>query len=215
MSQILREGAVNGRPPTCVVADDHPALVAALAAFLAEHGYDVVATAPDGAVAVDSAERAQPDVVVLDYRMPLLSGVELVRRLREAAPEAQLAVYTADADEGLVAEAIGAGASAVVLKEAPLPDLLRALAAVRAGGSYVDPALGAVALGTGTRGGLTEREADVLALLAEGLTYEEIGRQLSISPETVRTHLQKACDRLGASTRTQAVATALRLGLIA
>lgn len=206
---------MNGLMPTCVVADDHPALVAALAAFLAENGYDVVATAPDGAVAVDSAERTQPDVVLLDYRMPLLGGPELVRRLLEAAPESRLAVYTADADEELVAEAIGAGASAVVLKEAPLPDLLRALAAVRAGGSYVDPALGAVALNGGTRGGLTEREADVLALLTDGLTYEEIGRELSISPETVRTHLQKACDRLGASTRTQAVATALRLGLIA
>lgn len=206
---------MNGRLPTCVVADDHPALVAAVAAFLAENGYEVTATAPDGAVAVDTTERTQPDVVLLDYRMPLLGGADLVRRLRAAAPEARLAVYTADADLELVAEAIGAGASAVVLKEAPLPDLLRALAAVRAGGSYVDPALGAAALNGGTRGGLTEREADVLALLAEGLTYDEIGRELSISPETVRTHLQKACDRLGASTRTQAVATALRLGLIA
>lgn len=207
--------ASNGSLPTCVVADDHPGLVAAVTAFLVENGYDVVGTASDGAVAVTLVEGAQPDLVLVDYRMPVLDGVELVRQLQEAAPDARLAVYTADADDGLVADAIGAGAAAIVLKEAPLPDLLRALAALRAGGSYVDPALGALALGGRTRGSLTEREADVLALLADGLKYEEIGRELSISAETVRTHLQKASERLGASTRTQAVASALRLGLIA
>jgi DNA-binding CsgD family transcriptional regulator len=83
---------------------------------------------------------------------------------------------------------------------------------VEAGGTYVDPTL-AVLLPSGTR--LTERELDVLRLLAEGLRQEEIGRRLGIGPETVRTHLRKACARLGAATRTQAVAAALRQGLIA
>jgi DNA-binding NarL/FixJ family response regulator len=102
-----------------------------------------------------------------------------------------------------------------VLKEAPLPDVARALGAVLAGGSYVDPALGVVSLTKRpVSSELTRREADVLTLLAEGFTYEEIGRRLGISSETVRTHLQKACGRLGASTRTHAVATAIRLGLI-
>jgi DNA-binding NarL/FixJ family response regulator len=201
--------------PRCLIADDHPALVAAVADFLGESGFDVVATAPDGPAAVAAAREHTPDAVLLDYRMPRLSGAELVRELREAAPRAAVVVYTADADDRLVGEALGAGAAAIVLKEAPVADVARALGAVLAGGSYVDPALGIVSLTTGrVASELTRREADVLTLLAEGFTYEEIGRRLAISPETVRTHLQKASERLGASTRTHAVATAIRLGLI-
>jgi DNA-binding NarL/FixJ family response regulator len=97
-----------------------------------------------------------------------------------------------------------------VLKEAPLADLVRALEAALGGGSYLDPAVAR----TKRSGNLTPRELDVLGLLAEGLQHEEIGRRLGISSETVRTHLRKASDRLGATTRTQAVATALRMGLI-
>jgi DNA-binding NarL/FixJ family response regulator len=108
-------------------------------------------------------------------------------------------------------EVLAAGAAAIVLKEAPLADLLRAVQGAVSGRSYVDAALAHTA-GVGV--GLTQRELDVLALLAEGLQHEDIGRRLGISSETVRTHLRKACDRLGAATRTQAVATALRQGLI-
>lgn len=202
--------------PRCLVADDHPALVAAVADFLGENGFDVVATAANGPAAVAAAREHAPDAVLLDYRMPRLSGAELVRELRRAAPRAGVVVYTADADDRLVGEALGAGAAAIVLKEAPVDDVARALGAVLAGGSYVDPALGIVSLTTGrVASELTRREADVLTLLAEGFTYEEIGRRLAISPETVRTHLQKASERLGSSTRTHAVATAIRLGLIA
>jgi DNA-binding NarL/FixJ family response regulator len=200
--------------PRILVADDHPALLAAVSMFLAESGFDVVAQAADGATALAVACQERPDAVLLDYRMPRLSGAELVRALHEESGAA-VAVYTADADEHIVAEAFGAGAAAIVLKEAPLEDVTRALSAALSGGTYVDPALGAVAMTGGTSSvSLTQREADVLALLADGHTYEAIGRRLEISPETVRTHLQKACDRLGASTRTHAVATAIRLGLI-
>ncbi|MGH3046228.1 MAG: response regulator [Gaiellaceae bacterium] len=201
--------------PRCLVADDHPALVAAVAEFLGGSGFDVVATARDGLSAVAAAREHAPDAVLLDYRMPRLSGAALVGELRAAAPRAGIVVYTADADDALVGEALGAGAAAIVLKEAPLADVARALGAVLAGGSYVDPALGIVSLTPGrVPSELTRREADVLTLLAEGFTYEEIGRRLAISPETVRTHLQKSSERLGASTRTHAVATTIRLGLI-
>jgi DNA-binding NarL/FixJ family response regulator len=146
--------------------------------------------------------------------MPRLGGSELVGELR-AEVDTAVAVYTADADERLVAEAFAAGAAAIILKEAPLADVTRALSAILAGGTYVDPALGVLTLtGAGSRLELTQREADVLLLLADGHTYEAIGRRLEISPETVRTHLQKASERLNASTRTHAVATAIRLGLI-
>jgi DNA-binding NarL/FixJ family response regulator len=197
-----------------LVADNHPALLAAVCAFLDESGFDLVGQAADGATAVALARDLRPDVVVLDYRMPRLSGPELVHELR-GATAAALAVYTGDADDQMVVDAFAAGASAVILKEAPLADLTRAISSILSGGTYVDPALGVLALTGGrSRMELTQREADVLLLLADGHTYEAIGRRLEISPETVRTHLQKACDRLNASTRTHAVATAIRLGLI-
>jgi DNA-binding NarL/FixJ family response regulator len=193
-----------------LVADDHPALVAAIGSYLQEHGYDVVGPARDGEAAVQLAA-SRPDLAVVDWRMPRLGGAELVRALLAASPETSVAVYTADADDALAREALAAGAAAIVLKDAPLADLLRALESLRQGRAYVDPALGR---SQGTRAPLTARELDVLRLLADGLRHEEIGLRLGIGSETVRTHLRKASDRLGAATRTQAVATALRRGLI-
>jgi DNA-binding NarL/FixJ family response regulator len=198
--------------PRCLIADDHPALTAAVSSYLADNGFEIVGPAPDGPRAVALAREATPDLALVDYRMPRLFGVELVRALREVSPQTRVAVYTADGDERLAREVLAAGAIAVVLKEAPLADLVRALEAALAGGSYLDPAL---AKNPTPGGSLTQREVDVLCLLAEGLQHEEIGRRLGISAETVRTHLRKASHRLGATTRTQAVATALRLGLIA
>ena len=197
--------------PRCLLADDHPALTAAVSAYLADHGFEIVGPVPDGRRAVTLAAETKPELALVDYRMPRLAGAELVRELKDVSPETRVAVYTADADENVANDVFAAGAVALVLKEAPLADLVRALEAALAGGSYLDPALQKA----GKRNGkLTARELDVLRLLAEGFQHEEIGRQLGISAETVRTHLRKASDRLGAATRTQAVATALRLGLI-
>jgi DNA-binding NarL/FixJ family response regulator len=197
--------------PRCLIADDHPALTSAVSSYLSENGFEVVGPVGDGQRAVALATEQQPELALVDFRMPRLSGVELVEKLREVSPETRVVVYTADADEKIATEVLAAGASALVLKEAPLADLVRALGATLSGGSYLDPAL--TRLGAPATK-LTQRELDVLGLLAEGLAHEEIGRRLGISSETVRTHLRKASDRLGASTRTQAVATALRLGLI-
>jgi DNA-binding NarL/FixJ family response regulator len=199
----------------CVLADDHPALLAAVGDYLAENGYDVVARAADGTAALRYIERERPQVALLDYRMPGCSGAELVRRIKEISPETRIAVYTAEADAAIVAETLAAGADAVVLKEAPMADLVRALASIASGRPYVDPALASAAVAGKPAGSkLTPRELDVLRLIAEGLTHEEIGARLSIAAETVRTHSRKAADRLGARTRTQAVATAIRLGLV-
>jgi DNA-binding NarL/FixJ family response regulator len=201
----------------CLLADDHPALVVAIADFLDRNGVDVVGTAADGAEAVALAASETPDVALVDFRMPKLAGADLVHGLVDASPETKVVVYTAEADGSLADTVIRAGASGVVLKEAPLVDVVRALQTVVAGRTYVDPALAAQVL---VRPGdrtvkLTPRERDVLVHLAEGLSHDEIGRELGISGETVRTHVQKACERLGAGTRTEAVARALRLGLIA
>jgi DNA-binding NarL/FixJ family response regulator len=198
----------------CLVADDHPALVSAVADFLADQGFEIIGPAADGAQALAAAENAQPELALVDYRMPRSGGRELIRRLKEISPATQVAVYTAEANEQVVADVLAAGADAIVLKEAPLLDLVRALRSILDGHPYVDPALAGAALGVGRGPRLTAREADVLRLLAEGLTHEEIGERLAIASETVRTHARKAADRLGAKTRTQAVATAIRLELI-
>lgn len=200
----------------CLLADDHPALVVALSDFLERSGIDVVAIARDGAEAVELAQAESPDVALVDYRMPRLAGTELIEGIRSVASGTKVVVYTAEMGDSLARDALGAGASGVVLKEAPLVDILRAVDTALQGRTYVDPALAGQALLNPRAGGtlLTPRERQVLELLAEGLSHDEIGKRLGISGETVRTHLQKASERLGAGTRTQAVATALRLGLI-
>jgi DNA-binding NarL/FixJ family response regulator len=197
--------------PRCLVADDHPALATAVCSYLSENGFQIVGSASDGRRALSLAIETKPDVALIDYRMPRLSGTDLVRSLSEACPGTALAVYTADADEAIADEILDAGAVALVLKEAPLADLVRALDSARAGVVYLDPALHRAGAAGET---LTSRELDVLRLLADGLPHEQIGSRLGITAETVRSHVRKASDRLGASTRTQAIATALRLGLI-
>jgi DNA-binding NarL/FixJ family response regulator len=199
------------KDPRCLLADDHPALTVAVSSFLSENGFEIVGPVSDGRRAVALAEETKPELALIDFRMPRLAGIELIHALHEVSPDTRIAVYTADADEHIARDVLDAGAVALILKEAPL-DLVRALEAALIGNSYLDPAL---VKAPKPGGKLTQRELDVLELLAEGLQHEEIGRRLGISSETVRTHLRKASDRLGAATRTQAVATALRRGFIA
>lgn len=200
---------------SCLVADDHPALLQALVDWLEGSGLDVVATAADGADAVEQAAALCPDVALVDLRMPKLGGAELLERLRDAAPATRVLVYTADADDRVVHTSLAAGAAGILLKEAPLAEVTRALVALAAGSTYLDAALASAAIAPASaKPLLTEREVEVLRMLADGHSHDEIGCRLSISGETVRTHARKAADRLDASTRTHAVATALRLGLI-
>jgi len=202
----------------CLVADDHPAVLKAVTAFLHEEGIEVVAQARSGEEALAKIASLQPAVAIVDLRMPGLSGIEVARRASRAHPATGVILYTGAADQTLLVEAVDAGARGFVLKEAPLTDLTRAIETVAGGGTYVDSVLaGTLASGRATEklAELTQRERDVLRLLSDGMKYEEISKELLISTETVRTHVRKAMDRLEASTRTQAVATALRQALIA
>lgn len=211
-------GSAGAKPVTVIVVDDHPAMVEAICDTLAEEGLEIVGRAVDGEEALAKIEKRGPTVAVIDLRMPRISGIEATRRLARTAPDTAVVLYTAYGDRALLTEAIDAGARGFVLKEAPLADLVRAVQLVAGGGTYVDPVLaGALAIAetTASLPALTQRERDVLRLLADGLTNEEIGAKLFISPETVRTHIRKAMTKLDADTRTQAVATALRQSLIA
>jgi DNA-binding NarL/FixJ family response regulator len=192
-------------------------MVEAICEVLAEHGIEVTGRARDGDEALTKIETRKPDVAVVDLRMPRLSGVEIARRAARSSPDTGVIVYTAYGERALLTEALDAGARGFVLKEAPLDDLVRAVESVASGNMYVDPVL-AGALATTAAGALpalTQRERDVLRLLADGHSNEAIGKVLFISPETVRTHIRKAMDKLDADTRTQAVAKALRQSLIA
>lgn len=205
-------------PITCVIADDHPAVLEAVAEFLVQGGIEVLARARDGAEALERIEQRKPQVALVDVRMPKLGGIELTRLARRSTPDTSILLYTGYGDRALLTEALDAGVRGFVLKEAPMDDLLRAVQSVASGGTYVDPVL-AGTLAVSSIGNklpeLTRREREVLRLLADGLANEEIGKRLYISAETVRTHVRKAMDKLDADTRTQAVARALRDRLIA
>ena len=202
---------------TAVVADDHPALLAAVADVLTEHGVAVIGRAANGDEALAKIEARRPKVALLDVRMPRLGGIQVAARAKRSTPQTACLLYTGYGDRALVAEALDAGVRGFVLKEAPLGDLVRAVDIVAGGGTYVDPVLAGALVNaklTSALPELTQREREVLRALADGLSNEEIGRRLFISPETVRTHVRKAMAKLEADTRTQAVATALRQSLI-
>jgi DNA-binding NarL/FixJ family response regulator len=202
---------------TCIVADDHPAILTAVGDALEKSGVEVVARSASGRDAEDRIEELHPAVAVLDSQMPDVRGTEVARHVARSTPDTAVVVYTAFGDRALLLEALDAGARGFVLKEAPLEELVRAVQVVAGGGSYVDPTLAGVLAGTSAEKvpTLTQREREVLRLLADGLSNEQIGKRLFISPETVRTHVRKAMDKLESDTRTQAVATALRRSLIA
>jgi DNA-binding NarL/FixJ family response regulator len=206
------------RPVNCLVADDHPAMRRAVTEILQANGVQVIGEAADGEEAIAKIEARKPEVALIDIRMPRLSGVEVARRVSRSTPETAVILYSGYGDKALLIEALDAGARGFVLKEAPLIDLHRAIETVAGGGTYVDPVLaGALASAevAAKLPSLTRRERDVLRLLSDGRSNEEIGKELFISPETVRTHLRKAMDKLEADTRTEAVAKALRQRLIA
>jgi DNA-binding NarL/FixJ family response regulator len=202
---------------TIVVADDHPAMLAAVSEMLERHGFEIVGRAMDGQQAVELIESTKPQVALIDIRMPHLSGIEVAVRVVASSPDTSIIFYTAYGDRALLSEALDVGARGFVLKEAPLSDLVRAVQTVIAGEAYVDPVLAGFLVSGDVATqlpALTQREREVLRLLADGRANEEIGKQLHISPETVRTHVRKAMAKLDADTRTEAVATALRQHII-
>jgi DNA-binding NarL/FixJ family response regulator len=206
------------QPINCLVADDHPAMLRAVTEILQRSGLQVIAEAADGEEALAKIEQRKPHVALVDIRMPRMSGVEVARRASRSTPETAVILYSGYGDKALLVEALDAGVRGFVLKEAPLVDLHRAMEIVAGGGTYVDPVLaGSLATAEVAQKlpALTQRERDVLRLLANGQSNEEIGKSLYISPETVRTHVRKAMDKLEADTRTEAVAKALRQKLIA
>jgi DNA-binding NarL/FixJ family response regulator len=202
----------------CVVADDHPAILDAVSRFReSESGFELVGRANDGEGVLQLIDDQAPEIALLDIRMPGIGGIDIAAKLALKNSPTSVVLYTAYPERALLLAALDAGVRGFILKEAPLDELLRAIRIVAAGGSYIDAALAGVLAGpaaTERMLTLTKRERDVLRLLAEGMRDEQAGRTLSISPLTVRTHVQHAMAKLKCDTRTQAVAVALRESLI-
>jgi len=208
---------------TVLLAEDH-AVVRQATAEIIQHQPDmrVVGQAGTGKEAVTLANRLRPDVVVMDIAMPHLDGLEATRQIGDQCPETRVLVLTAREEEQYVVGLLRAGAQGYLSKTVALDELLQAIRAVARGESVLPPAVAAVVVrhmaGREMPGEdfspLTDRELEVLALVAEGLTNRDIGRQLSISLRTVEAHLTHIYDKLDVGSRTEAVVRAMRQGWI-
>jgi DNA-binding NarL/FixJ family response regulator len=201
-----------------VVADDHPAILDAVSRFVeSERGFELAGRAGDGETALQLIRELEPELALLDIRMPGMGGIDVATALTRPPSPTAVVLYTAYPERALLLAALDAGVRGFILKEAPLDELARALRIVAGGGNYIDAALAGLLAGPAVderMNSLTKRERDVLRLLAEGMRDEQAGRKLAISPLTVRTHVQHAMEKLKCDTRTQAVAVALRESLI-
>jgi DNA-binding NarL/FixJ family response regulator len=199
---------------TLVVADDHPSVLRTVTELSHSWGWTIVASTTNPREALVKIEELRPAVAVLDLAMRGLSGLEIATRIRKTAPDTAIVFYSGSRDTAAVREALDVGAQAFVVKEASLDELRRALEAVRRGEHYVDPLVSGLLLTDQRTASVTKREREVLRLLADGDSYEEIASRLFISTETVRTHVAKVVRKLQVRTRTEAVAEALRQGFI-
>ncbi|WP_375001881.1 response regulator [Aeromicrobium sp. CTD01-1L150] len=204
-------------PVTVVIVDDHPVVRDGLRGMCqAAPDVEVVGEAGDGVEAVEVVARLDPDVVLMDLRMPGGSGVEAIATLTGRGSRARILVLTTyDTDRDIMA-ALDAGATGYLLKDAPRSDLFAAIRAAAAGESVLSPAVATrvVARARSSSTALSSREADVLALVAKGHSNREIARSLFVSEATVKTHLSHLYDKLGVKDRAAAVAIGYDRGLL-
>jgi DNA-binding NarL/FixJ family response regulator len=210
---------------TVLVADDHPMWRDAVARDLHEAGFQVVATATDGAQAVRRAVATRPAVVVTDLQMPGLDGVEATRRIVAACPGVRVLVLSASGEQRDVLEAVKAGATGYLIKSASREELIDAVRRTAAGDPVFTPGLAGLVLGefrriaaTPSRADadsprLTDRETQVLRLVATGLSYRQIADRLVLSHRTVQNHVQNTLGKLQLHNRVQLVRYAIEQGL--
>ena len=214
-------------PVRVLLADDQAMVREGLAVLLgAQPGLEVVGEAADGAEAVARAAELDPDVVLMDVRMPVLDGIEATRRIVAAGGPARVLVLTTFDEDEHVYAALRAGASGYVLKSASAAALAEAVRVVAAGEALLAPSVTARLLADFARAGaprapdrrrlagLTERETEVLALVARGLSNAEVAAHLVVAEETVKTHVSRLLGKLGLRDRTQAVVFAYETGLV-
>jgi two-component system NarL family response regulator len=214
-----------------LIADDHPFFRRGLEMVLkAEDDIEFVGEACDGAEAVQIAAEAVPDVVLMDIRMPKVSGIEAARQMKEVAPSAKIVMLTISDEEEDLFEAIRAGASGYLLKDIPLDELAESVRAVHGGQSLINPSMAGKLLSEfatlarrdaedepakhAPAPKLTEREMEVLRLVARGMNNRDIARELFISENTVKNHVRNVLEKLQSHSRMEAVMIAVREKLI-
>lgn len=212
MSQA--EAAMPARASVLVV-DDHALLRTGVANIISQDPHlRVVAEASNGLEALEAFDRHRPDVTLLDLRMPEMEGVEVVRRIRERDPQARVIVLTTYDTDDDIQRALKAGARAYILKDIAADALVACIHDVLAGKTYLAPAAAARLAEGLTRVQLTPRELATLRLMADGRANKEIAAELGISERTVKTHLGHLFEKLGVTSRTEAVRVASRRGLV-
>ncbi|MFT7473935.1 MAG: DNA-binding NarL/FixJ family response regulator [Verrucomicrobiales bacterium] len=206
-----------------MLADDHRMLREGLSRSMREEGFDVVAEARNGAEAVQLATQVKPEVILMDVTMPELDGVEACRQIREAYPAARIVMLTMHADQDVLANAIRAGASGYLIKDCSTNEIAEAVRMAAAGDTALSPQLAATMLNEVRRMDqpvpeqervVTKREEEVLQLIADGCSTPEVAEQLFISQKTVKNHLASIYQKLDARDRTQAVLSAVRMGIV-
>jgi len=224
---VTGPGDLPARPVRVMIVDDHPLWRDAVARDLGEAGLEVVGTAGDGLEALRRIPAARPDVVVVDLQMPQLAGVETARRVVTEFPGTRVLVLTASAERSDVLEAVKAGATGYLVKSASREELLDAVARTALGEAVFTPGLAGLVLGEfrrmagdGDAGGgapevprLTERETEILRLVAKGLTSRQIADRLVISHRTVQNHTQNVLGKLQLHNRVELARYAIEQGL--
>lgn len=201
-----------------VIADDHAVVRTGLAELLSTMGdVELVGTAGDGAQALAVCAEQGPDVVLMDLEMPDVDGIEATRRIKASQPDVAVVILTSFSDRERILRALDAGAAGYLLKDAEPDELARAVRAAARGDAPLDPKAAGVLLSARAKGtpadALSQREREVLAMVAEGLPNKLIARRLEISEKTVKAHLTSVFRQIGVTDRTQAALWAHRHGI--